>query len=57
MSSQQHGGGTVQLQEGQVIVVGLVVVILVKVDLLNSRHLLCGAAAAEEELTQVDCPH
>lgn len=49
-------GGPVQLQQGQVVVVGLVVVVLVQVDPLNPRHLLRGAAAAQQEFTQVDSP-
>lgn len=57
MSSQQRGGGPVQLQQGQVIVVGLIVVVLVKVDPLNSRHFFSGAAAAEQEFSQIDRPH
>lgn len=57
MSSQHHRGRPVQLQQGQVIVMGLVIVVLVKVDLLNSRHFFCRAAGVEQEFTQVDRPH
>lgn len=56
VSGQNHGGRPVQLKQRQVIVMGFVIVVLMKNDPLNSRHLLCGAAAAEEEFAKVDCP-
>lgn len=57
MSRQQNGGGPVQLEQGQVVVVRLIIIVVVKMDPLNSCHLLCGAAAVEEEFTQVHRPH
>lgn len=56
VSGQQGGGGPVQLQQGQVVVVGLVVVIRVEVDPPDPGHLLRGAAGGEQQLAQVDGP-
>lgn len=44
MPSPHCGGGTVQFQQCQVIVVGFIIIVLMKVDLLNSGHLFGGAA-------------
>lgn len=57
VSSHLKGGGPVQLQQGQVVVVGVIVVVLMEVDALNSRHLFGRAAAVQQEFTQVDGPH
>lgn len=56
MPGQQHGGGPIELQQGQVVVARLLIVVLVNVDPLDSSHLLRGAAAAQEELPQVGGP-
>lgn len=50
-------GGPVQLEQSQVIVVGVIVVVLVKVDSLDASHLLGGAAGVQKHLSQVDRPH
>lgn len=34
-----------------------IVVVLVKVDLLNSCHLLGGAVPVEQQFTKINCPH
>lgn len=56
VSSQNHGGRPVQLQQCQVVVVGFVIVVLMKMDPLNPRHLLRAAAPAEQEFAKVDRP-
>lgn len=48
---------SVKLKQGQVIVLGLIVIILVKMNVLHSSHFLCGAATVQEQFTQVDRPH
>lgn len=56
VSSHLQGGGPVQLQQGQVVVVGVIVIVLMKVDALNSCHLFSRAAAVQQEFTQIDSP-
>lgn len=57
MPSQQRSGGLVQLEQGQVVVVGLIVIVMMKMDALDPRHLLCRAAAVDQKFAKVDCPH
>lgn len=57
MPSQQRSGGPVQLEQGQVVVVGLIVIVMMKMDALDPRHLLCRAAAVDQKFAKVDCPH